>query len=169
MGFSPDGRSLVTASVDSLVRFVDMATGTTTYTYPEPLSFFARIVVSPDSRFIALERYEKGASTLTLMSAGGRLASAPGDGAVAGTLRCAAVPNPFGDAVTVTFSLPSRMEARLGLYDAMGREIAVLADGVLAAGEHTVRRDAADLPAGVYYARLSAGGRVATVGVVRGR
>ena len=59
---------------------------------------------------------------------------------------------------------------RVAAYDALGREVAVLHDGVLAAGEHEVRFDAAGLAPGPYVVRAStAGGRAAarTVTVAR--
>ena len=48
------------------------------------------------------------------------------------------------------------------MYDALGRAVAVLADGILAAGPHETTFDGAALPAGVYLVRLVAGGRTAT-------
>ncbi len=78
-------------------------------------------------------------------------------------------PNPMRDAATVAFALPEADAVRLVVYDVLGREVAVLADGVLDAGEHEVRFDGADLPSGVYVVRLNAGGQVQTqrVTVVR--
>ena len=51
---------------------------------------------------------------------------------------------------------------RLLLFDALGREVAVLADGARAAGEHTVTVDAARLVPGLYLARLDAASTSAT-------
>lgn len=48
---------------------------------------------------------------------------------------------------------------RLSIYDLLGREVAVLVDGPLAAGWHTAQFEAGPLPSGVYVARLSADGR----------
>ncbi len=49
---------------------------------------------------------------------------------------------------------------RLAVYDALGREMAVLAEGVREAGEHEVTFRGRGLPAGVYVWRLEAGGAV---------
>ena len=48
-------------------------------------------------------------------------------------------------------------QVRLSVFDLLGREIAVLVDGVKNAGSHTVTWDAAGLPTGVYFYRLRAG------------
>lgn len=64
-------------------------------------------------------------------------------------------PNPVRDAAIVTFALAEGGAVRLAVLDALGREVAILAEGALRAGEHSVRLDAADLPAGVYVLRLT--------------
>jgi hypothetical protein len=48
---------------------------------------------------------------------------------------------------------------RLTVHDLMGREVAVLVDGVMPAGEHRVRFDGSGLASGVYIYTLSTGGR----------
>lgn len=71
-------------------------------------------------------------------------------------------PNPARGATTLRFRLDEPGRARLVLVDALGRTVAVLADGERAAGEHTVAVDTSRLPAGVYVARLDAGSDVQT-------
>jgi hypothetical protein len=76
-------------------------------------------------------------------------------------------PNPFGPSTTIRYSLPARSHVRLGVYDVAGREVAVIQDGVQAAGSHEARWDGADrggtsLSAGVYFVRLDAGGETRT-------
>lgn len=68
-------------------------------------------------------------------------------------------PNPFNPATVVRFSLPHDGTARLTVYNLLGQEVAVLAAGLQAAGEHAVRwhgRDLQGRPAasGVYFYRL---------------
>ena len=70
-------------------------------------------------------------------------------------LALSAGPNPFRDAAEVSFALPEPADVRLAAYDALGREVAVLTDGPLAAGAHAATFHAGDLPAGVYVLRLT--------------
>lgn len=78
-----------------------------------------------------------------------------------------AAPNPFNPNTTVRFSLPRAATARLDLFDAAGRLVAVLADGAFAAGDHGVAWDGRDgrgrdAASGTYYARLTVEGRAST-------
>ena len=50
--------------------------------------------------------------------------------------------------------MPEAAAARLAVYDVLGREVRVLAAGVLPAGLHRVRFDAGALPSGPYFYRL---------------
>ena len=78
-----------------------------------------------------------------------------------------AQPNPLQDGATIRFRLNRAGPVSLGLYDASGRRLAELASGDRAAGFHEVRWDAAGVPAGIYFARLEWGGRVALRKLVR--
>lgn len=68
-------------------------------------------------------------------------------------------PNPFNPATTIEFTVPTDGVVRLTVYDALGREAAVLTDGFVRAGVHTVRFDASSLASGLYVARGSFNGR----------
>lgn len=62
------------------------------------------------------------------------------------------------------FALRSEGRARVTLYDASGRRVRGLVDGVLSGGSHAVRWDARDdrgraVASGIYFARLEAGER----------
>ena len=67
-------------------------------------------------------------------------------------------PNPFGSETRIAFTLGAAGPARLAVYDLLGREVAVLADGPLGEGRHEVRLAADGLASGTYVYRLSAGG-----------
>ena len=68
--------------------------------------------------------------------------------------RLAVAPNPsVGGTARLTLSVPEATAARLAVYDVLGREVAVVADETLAAGEQTFALGQR-LPAGVYIARL---------------
>jgi hypothetical protein len=71
-------------------------------------------------------------------------------------------PNPFNPSTTLRYALPVTGHARLAVTDALGREVAVLAEGVLDAGTHEARFNAAALPSGLYMARLVSGGAAVT-------
>ncbi|MEM1115134.1 MAG: hypothetical protein AAF845_12450 [Bacteroidota bacterium] len=69
-------------------------------------------------------------------------------------------PNPARAAMTMPVALPEAADLRLGVYDALGREVAVVYAGRRPAGVHAFRLDAARLPAGAYVARLAVGTEV---------
>ena len=76
-------------------------------------------------------------------------------------------PSPFNAEVTIPFALAETGPVRLVVYNLMGQQVRVLADGWLAAGAYRVRwdgRTAAGVEAasGVYWAVLQAGGVVQT-------
>jgi hypothetical protein len=71
-------------------------------------------------------------------------------------------PNPFNPATTLSYTLDERRHVRLSVCDALGREVRVLADGMMDAGRQQVNFDAADLTGGLYIARLTTGGRTLT-------
>ncbi len=71
-------------------------------------------------------------------------------------------PNPAAGRTVLRFALGGPATVRLRLFDVLGREVAVLADGERPAGTHEVTVDAARLAAGVYVARLDAGRAVVT-------
>jgi hypothetical protein len=48
---------------------------------------------------------------------------------------------------------------KLAVFDMLGREVAVIAQGQFAAGSHTVSLKANSLPSGLYLYRMSAAGR----------
>jgi hypothetical protein len=67
-------------------------------------------------------------------------------------------PNPFNPSTQIRFTLDAGRQTRLAIYDVLGREVAVLIDGQLAAGSHSVTFDASNLTSGVYLYKLEAGG-----------
>ena len=67
-------------------------------------------------------------------------------------------PNPFSDRTQIAVSVAQSQNASLRVYDALGREVAVLVDGVLEEGSHTFTFEAQGLAGGVYFVRFRAGG-----------
>ena len=66
-------------------------------------------------------------------------------------------PNPIRQSGQVAFEVAKSAHARLALIDALGREVAVLADELFGAGRHVVPFSARGLAAGTYLAVLRAG------------
>jgi hypothetical protein len=69
-------------------------------------------------------------------------------------------PNPAQGQATFRFTLDAAAPVRLAVYDALGREVAVLMDGSAPAGLQEVSLETSALPAGVYLYRLVVGGEV---------
>lgn len=66
-------------------------------------------------------------------------------------------PNPAAGSVTVAFDLPEGGPVLVDLVDALGRRVAVVADGERGAGTHTVAVGMSRLAPGVYTVRLRSG------------
>jgi hypothetical protein len=80
---------------------------------------------------------------------------APREAAISGVY-----PNPFNPKTVIGFRLSGDnggSPVRVSVFDLQGREVAVLADGVMAPGPHSATFDATDLPSGVYVVVLRAG------------
>ncbi|MEM1043886.1 MAG: T9SS type A sorting domain-containing protein [Bacteroidota bacterium] len=76
-------------------------------------------------------------------------------------------PNPFGASASLTLRVPEDAgPARLSVLDALGREVAVLADGVLPPGERSFTLDGSGLASGVYLVRLATARQSETLRVV---
>lgn len=67
-------------------------------------------------------------------------------------------PNPFSGTTTIRFVLADPRHVTLKVFDMLGREIVTLVNSLLPPGQHSVVFSAGDLPSGVYYYRLQAGG-----------
>ncbi|MDQ1267228.1 MAG: hypothetical protein QG635_2382, partial [Bacteroidota bacterium] len=77
-------------------------------------------------------------------------------------------PNPFGSAAEVIFKISHGNSVKLCLFDALGREMAVIADDYFEGGSHNIHLDAASLKlaSGVYYLELKSKGAVCAIKVV---
>ena len=76
-------------------------------------------------------------------------------------------PNPFNPATTISFVLPATMPVVLSVYNAEGKLVTTLVDGILAGGYNEVEwagTNAAGnaVGSGIYFCRLRAGKEVAT-------
>lgn len=66
-------------------------------------------------------------------------------------------PNPFNHITSIKYELPKIAELELVIYNLLGQEIAVLDKGKKKAGYYEVEWQAPNLPAGIYFYRLTAG------------
>ncbi len=69
-----------------------------------------------------------------------------------------ASPNPFNPTTAIGYQLPVAGKVRLEAFDALGRQVRTLVDAEQSAGSHQATFDAAGLPSGVYWVRLTAVG-----------
>jgi len=82
-----------------------------------------------------------------------------------------AFPNPFGEQTTISFSLAVPGRVDVDVYDVLGRRVAVLIDGTLPSGRHSVvwngtSGETGRLAPGAYFIRLRTGSVSATRSVV---
>jgi hypothetical protein len=71
-------------------------------------------------------------------------------------------PNPFNPTTKIKFGLPKAAFVKLTVYDILGREVAILANEQLKAGEFEADWDASSFPSGVYFYKMEAGEFVKT-------
>ncbi len=71
-------------------------------------------------------------------------------------------PNPFNPTSTIAFSLPQASNVSLKVFDALGREIAILVNEFKSEGSYRVLFNGSSLSSGVYFYRLQAGRYVDT-------
>ena len=67
-------------------------------------------------------------------------------------------PNPFNPTTTIQFALPTGSQVVLKIYNLLGREVATLVNEELQSGKYKVDFEANDLPSGVYFYQIRAGG-----------
>jgi len=66
-------------------------------------------------------------------------------------------PNPFNPVTNINFSIPKSGLVKLIVFDIIGREVSVLANDFLSAGNYTVDFDASKLASGAYFYKISSG------------
>ncbi|HEY3249657.1 MAG TPA: choice-of-anchor B family protein [Ignavibacteria bacterium] len=71
-------------------------------------------------------------------------------------------PNPFNPSTTVEFNLPRAGHVSIKVFDAIGSQVALLADEYEQAGNHKISFDAARLASGVYFYTMKAEGYLET-------
>ncbi len=65
-------------------------------------------------------------------------------------------PNPFNPTTTINFAIAEDSRVSVKVYDIVGREVATMVDGDVAAGYYNISFNAKDLASGVYMYRITA-------------
>lgn len=71
-------------------------------------------------------------------------------------------PNPFNPSTNINFYIPEERSVRVGVYNIVGQQVALLLDDVVQQGEHSLLWDASDKPSGIYIVQLETGSRIFT-------
>ena len=70
--------------------------------------------------------------------------------------------NPFNGSTVIRYSVPAQVYVSVVIYDLLGRDVRRLVQELKEPGEYSVTWDASNVPSGVYFYRLVAGGFVET-------
>ena len=71
-------------------------------------------------------------------------------------------PNPFNSSTTISYELPRPGNISIQVYNPFGQRIMTIFEGTKSPGIHTATLSNADLPSGLYFVKLEAGGNVQT-------
>ena len=69
-------------------------------------------------------------------------------------------PNPFNPSTKIDYSLSSKSNVSLKIYDMLGREVANLVNATQEAGNHSINFNASKLASGMYVYTLRSGNNV---------
>jgi len=72
-------------------------------------------------------------------------------------------PNPFNPSTKIKFTVPEQSLVNLSVYNMLGEKVEEPVNEVKAQGEYDVNFDAANLPSGIYIAKLSSGDNIRTI------
>jgi hypothetical protein len=75
-------------------------------------------------------------------------------------------PNPFDNSATIEFSIAANAHVTLELSDLLGKKIRTITDQRMMEGNHTVIVEKNNLPAGIYFCKLSVNGETAVTKLV---
>jgi len=167
-----DGDDLTPVAVDKIrLKITDAATGTLIYDNQMGAPDTAMATCPISAGTIEARLPNGGLGHLSAIQP--RVESA-GQGLARGFELDQNFPNPFRASTQVRFSLPSRSNVKLAVFDVAGRQIASLADGAWDAGSHAVSWSGATASGaaargGVYLVRLAVGAAGSQAGFVATR
>jgi plastocyanin len=144
--------------------FVQQVPGNTppgTYNYTLRIGQFPGVTVDSVPFTVTVTAAPRGASPAGPAATAWAVTEAEPWAAVSGAPAPTLVarPNPARGTATLSFALTEAGPVRLAVYDALGREVALLVNQPLEAGQHEAVLDGRSLPAGVYVYRLVVGGQ----------
>jgi poly(beta-D-mannuronate) lyase len=92
------------------------------------------------------------------------ITGSPAKPAVANLMKVAldCYPNPFSGSSTISFSLPAAGPAQLTVYDITGKQVAVLVNSWLQAGNHQTTFASHSIPPGTYLLKMVYNGKIVT-------
>lgn len=67
-------------------------------------------------------------------------------------------PNPFNPSTVINFTLPKAQNVQMDVFDITGKNVAILISGRVEAGKNSITFNARNLPSGIYFYRIQAGG-----------
>jgi hypothetical protein len=135
--------------------------------FPDDDVDFAQFTIEVTGAPEAREPEARAADEVTGSAEGANPLAAAGADPPAAFVLHGAYPNPFREVARLTLTVPSAQPVRVAVYDALGREAAVLHDGPMAAGAHALALDGSALAPGVYVVRAGGAGGAAVRRVVR--
>lgn len=66
-------------------------------------------------------------------------------------------PNPFNPSTKIKYSIPQKNHVSLKIYNALGKEIITLVNGINSAGNYEVTFDGSNIASGIYFYQIKAG------------
>ena len=154
--------SFIVSAADDSINYISMNNSAIINQVNKMNYYSASETIAPKPLF----RYQAGDSCLALYSEDGpeNMVSAAGcQGAPIGIINTRQpvkfalmqnYPNPFNPSTKISFSIPSKAVVKLTVYDVLGKEIAVLANSTMSAGNYSMIFNADKLSSGVYFYKL---------------
>ncbi|MFA6541769.1 MAG: FG-GAP-like repeat-containing protein [Bacteroidota bacterium] len=136
-------------------RNVGFVEGSGTTNSPKQYSF-ADKNLPPGRYFYRLKQTDRDGKFTYSQSVEVTMASAPKEFALGQNY-----PNPFNPSTVIRYQLPVNGHVSLKVYDAIGRDVATLADEWKEAGYYFATFEAARLSSGIYFVRLESNGKQA--------
>ena len=157
--------SVLGSDLPVTVRFADASTGNISAWEWDFGDGQTSALHSPDHTYTAVGLYDV---TLTVTGPGGTDTYVMEDAINIGNVGVAEnnvsaftlnapYPNPFNPAATIEYVVPEQTAISLTIHNATGQRVAVLKEGIVTAGRHSVTWNASDMPSGLYFCTFKAG------------